>query len=54
MQSVSVLASLVSELAGGQNTKGGSAVHPAISKILGPMNLKFCRVLEACLKVLEM
>ena len=33
---------------------GGSAGRPAISKTIPPMNLKFCRVLEASFTVLEM
>ena len=33
---------------------GGRADPPAISKTVAPMNLKFCRVLETPLKVLEM
>ena len=32
---------------------GGSARPPAISKTVVPMNMKFCRVLETPLKVLE-
>ena len=35
-------------------TKGGSSRPPAISNTVAPMNLKFCRVLETPLKVLEM
>ena len=38
-------------------TKGGGGVEPtpiAISKTVAPMNLKFCRVLETPMKVLEM
>ena len=37
--------------------QGGSSRHtppPAISKTVGPMNVKFCRILETPLKVLEM
>ena len=33
---------------------GGRADPPAISKTVAPMNVKFCRVLETPLKVLEM
>ena len=36
-------------------TKGGRAEPPStISKTVTPMNLKFCRILETPLKVLEM
>ena len=36
------------------DTKGGGRPDPsAISKTLSPMNLKFCRILEAFLNVLE-
>ena len=33
---------------------GVEPIPPAISKTTAPMNLKFCRVLETSLKVLEM
>ena len=33
---------------------GGGGNHPAFSKIVSIMNVKFCRVLETPLKVLEM
>ena len=36
------------------NRGGGSAGPPAILKTIAPMNVKFCRVLETFLKVLEM
>ena len=35
-------------------TKGRADLPPAISKTVAPMNVKFCRVLETPLKVLEM
>ena len=35
-------------------TKGVEPTPPAISKTVAPMNVKFCRVLETLLKVLEM
>ena len=37
-----------------QGGGGGSSRPPAISKTVAPMKLKFCRVLETPLKVLEM
>ena len=33
---------------------GGSTGPPAISKTVSPMNVKFCRILETSLNVLEM
>ena len=38
---------------GGGGGGGGSVGPPAISKALGPMSSKFCRVLETSFKVLE-
>ena len=35
------------------DTRGVGRSPPAISKTLGPMNLKFCRVSETSLNVLE-
>ena len=39
---------------GGGGGGGGTSRPPAILKTIAPMNMKFCRVLETPLKVLEM
>ena len=54
LQDVTALIPLPSFLVPAPYTKGGRPDPPAISKTVAFMNMKFCRVLETSLNVLEM